>query len=103
MVQISQHSPGSTQQAEITPFDKRAMKQWASDVLDRAQDAGLPDEDLAEVKHEAQELQAELQKTDPDPGNVRRIGKYVVRILSTAGASLASSGLVEVGKELFLN
>ncbi len=103
VVQLSQHSAGSVQQAEITPYDKRAMKQWASDVLNRAHSAGLPDEDLAEVLQEARELQAELDKADAEPAKVRRIGKYVLRILGSAGGSLASSGLVEVGQQLFLN
>ncbi|GAB2579897.1 hypothetical protein Aab01nite_56040 [Paractinoplanes abujensis] len=48
-------------------------------------------------------LQAELEKAEPEAGKVRRIGKYVVRILGTAGGSLASSGLVEAGNALFFN
>ncbi len=64
---------------------------------------GPAGDDLAEVLQEARELQAELDKADTEPAKVRRIGKYVLRILSSAGGSLASSGLVEVGQQLFLN
>jgi hypothetical protein len=101
IVNVQQHSPGAIQQAEITPYDRRRMLQWIEDVERRASSHGLPSEDLAEVQTELAELRAELDQEKPDPGKIRRIGKYVLRILGGAAGSLASAGLIEAGQALF--
>jgi len=101
VINIQQHSAGATQHVELTAFDKRKMLKWADDVNRRLASHGLADEEQIEVRNELDSLRNELSKHNPDPSSVHRIGKYVLRILASVPGSLASAGLIEVGKQLF--
>jgi hypothetical protein len=98
---INQNSPGATQQGEITAFDKRRILAWAEDVERRAPSHGLRPDDLEDVLQEVAELRAEVEKDEPDASRLRRLGQRALRILGTGAGSLASSGLVAVGQEIF--
>jgi hypothetical protein len=43
----------------------------------------------------------EAEKEEPDVSRLRRFGQRALRILGAGAGSLASSGLIAVGKEIF--
>jgi hypothetical protein len=67
----------------------------------RPRDGAQPAASGLVIRQEAATLREEMERPTRDPSRMQRIGQRFVRLIGRAAGSLATSGLAEVGREIF--